>query len=199
MTPRLRWPRRPLTVVLTVLVLAPATAGVLAASKAMGPTGRNPEKDAFASYQAATRMTPDVAATFQRACGDCHTNRTRWPWYSRVAPVSSFVVGHVNHGRRHLNLSEWDEKGGGERVKEPAEAICREVRAGRMPLGSYLWMHGDARLRAAEVDALCAWAGQAGKSGPATVSSASSSSPSVSRSASGPAWAPASKEPRPGT
>jgi len=52
-------------------------------------------------------VDPQVAGILDRACADCHSNKTRWPWYSHVAPVSWFVIDHVNHGRSHLNFSEW--------------------------------------------------------------------------------------------
>ena len=32
--------------------------------------------------------SPQTEALFTRACGDCHSNKTTWPWYSYVAPVS---------------------------------------------------------------------------------------------------------------
>src|SRR6185503_15933407 len=147
--------RRTRTLLAGLVVVAPAMGW--AASRLAGPPRHNPPPDEFASFQAATRMPPEVAATLRRSCGDCHTNRTQWPWYSHVAPVAWFVADHVNHGRRHLNLSEWSRPGGGERVKEPAAAICKEVRAGQMPLGSYLWMHRSAGLRPGEVEAICRW------------------------------------------
>ena len=187
-------------VLVAVVVLLPVMGW--AASKLTGPPRRNPEADAFASFQAATRMPPDVAATLRRSCGDCHTNRTRWPWYSQVAPVSWFVADHVNHGRRHLNLSEWREPGGKERVKEPAGAICKEVRAGQMPLGSYLWLHRGAVLRPGEVEAICRWSQAVDGAARAITPSSSDPSTASSRegsSASRSGTPPASRAPYPGT
>jgi heme-binding protein len=172
-------PRRRLAVGVAVLVVAPVMGW--AAAKLTGPPRQNPEADELASFQAATGMPPEVAATLQRACGDCHTNRTRWPWYSHVAPVSWFVADHVNHGRRHLNLSEWSRAGGGERVKEPAAAICKEVRAGQMPLGSYLWLHRSAALRAGEVEAICRWSEAVERAARAITPSSSDPSKASSR------------------
>ena len=96
---------------------------------------------------------------FARACADCHSNETRWPWYSHVAPTSWWVTGHVNHARRHMNLSEW-KKYDAARADHKLKSICRMVSDGRMPLPSYLPMHPDARLTPEDVKALCEWTEQ---------------------------------------
>jgi len=88
--------------------------------------------------------TRDLA---RRACFDCHSNLTTWPWYSRVAPVSWLVVHHVDEGREHLNFTAVD---GGERVAK----MAKEIREGEMPTADYALMHPEARLSAAEKDSL---------------------------------------------
>lgn len=82
-----------------------------------------------------------------RACFDCHSNETEWPWYSNVAPVSWLVQRDVDEGREELNYSEWNRAQEGE---ESAET----VREGSMPLRSYLLTHPEARLTDAELTAL---------------------------------------------
>jgi mono/diheme cytochrome c family protein len=79
-----------------------------------------------------------------RACFDCHSNQTVWPWYSNVAPISWLVQRDVDEGRDELNYSEWDRDQEGE---ESAET----VRDGSMPPNSYLLTHPDARLTDAEL------------------------------------------------
>lgn len=81
---------------------------------------------------------PHVKEIFTKACADCHSNETKWPWYSKVAPVSWFVIHHVNEGREEFNLSmtkvgEFD----------PAPKM---IKNGKMPLESYLFIHSDAKL-----------------------------------------------------
>jgi Haem-binding domain len=98
----------------------------------------------------------DVRAVLQRSCGDCHTNETRWPLYSRVAPVSWFVANHVHQGRDRFNMSEWTTYDSDDQDKLLGSA-CTLTRRGRMPLPSYLWIHRDAVLTPAEVSAICAW------------------------------------------
>jgi Haem-binding domain len=87
---------------------------------------------------------PVTRELIRRACFDCHSNETTWPWYSDVAPVSWLVQRDVNDGRRHLNFTEWD------RPQEHAKDVAREVRQGDMPPWFYLPMHPAARLTDAE-------------------------------------------------
>jgi len=87
---------------------------------------------------------PRTRELFFRACADCHSNQTKWPWYSRVAPVSWLVVKDVEQGRSHLNVSEW------QRPQKDAHEAAEELREGKMPLPLYLPAHPEARLSAAE-------------------------------------------------
>ena len=82
-----------------------------------------------------------------RACFDCHSNETVWPWYSNVAPVSWLVQRDVDQGREELNYSEWNDPQEGE---ESAETVLE----GSMPPSSYLLTHSDARLTEADLAAL---------------------------------------------
>jgi hypothetical protein len=75
-----------------------------------------------------------------KACFDCHSNETKWPWYSNVAPFSFFVQKHVDKGRKALNFSEWNLK------QRHANESARAVREGWMPLDSYLLIHKEAEL-----------------------------------------------------
>ncbi len=84
----------------------------------------------------------------KRACFDCHSNETEWPWYSYIAPISWRVTEHVSHGREHLNFSEWN------RPNEDLEEIKEKVEEGEMPLWDYLLMHSDAKLSDEEKAAL---------------------------------------------
>ena len=98
-----------------------------------------------------------VLATLRSSCYDCHSNETTWPWYSRVAPVSWRIAGHVEEAREHLNFSEWE--GMSQQDRDHArEEIWDEVEKGAMPLWDYLWLHRDARLTPAQKEALREWA-----------------------------------------
>src|SRR5688572_33411202 len=71
------------------------------------PAKTNPAMDESRALDKHIQMKEEVKATLKRACYDCHSNETKWPLYSQIAPVSWFVIDHVNHGRRHLNFSDW--------------------------------------------------------------------------------------------
>lgn len=89
--------------------------------------------------------SPQTRALAQRACFDCHSNETEWPWYSHVAPVSWLVQRDVEEGREKVNFSTWGQ-GGAEEGEELAEVIHE----GEMPLPIFLLTHPEARLSAAE-------------------------------------------------
>ena len=105
----------------------------------------------------ALRAPPEVDAVLRRACYDCHSHETRWPWYSRVAPVSWFLARHVKHGRAELNFSDWPAFDF-ERQSLDMDEMWSEVKEGDMPLRSYLWLHPDARLSDEDKAVLRRWA-----------------------------------------
>lgn len=93
---------------------------------------------------------PQTRELAQRACFDCHSNETVWPWYSNVAPVSWLVQHDVDEGRQYLNFSEWGRGGEGEETEELYEVIVD----GKMPMPNYLVTHPEARLTDVEKAAL---------------------------------------------
>lgn len=140
------------------------TAGILflvfLAIQAFRPPRENPPNVPSQAVAAHVAIPPDVEATLRRACYDCHSNETRWPWYSGVAPISWFVIGHVNDGRRRLNFDDWTAHS--PRVTAPPlDRVCREVSSGDMPLSTYLLLHHDAELSPDDVARLCAWGSRA--------------------------------------
>ena len=92
----------------------------------------------------------ETRALAVRACYDCHSNETAWPWYTHVAPLSWLAQKDVDEGRRKLNFSEW-----GRPQKEAREA-ARTIRKREMPPWLYLPLHPDARLSAEETQVLVA-------------------------------------------
>jgi hypothetical protein len=84
--------------------------------------------------------SPATKALAQRACFDCHSNETAWPWYSNVAPVSWLLQRHVTEGRERLNFSTW---GTG---RQEVDHAARLVQQGEMPPWDYQLLHPDARL-----------------------------------------------------
>ena len=82
--------------------------------------------------------SPETKAVFQRACADCHSHETTWPWYSKFAPVSWRVIEHVEEGREHFNISMSD--------MGDADEAAEVVEEGEMPLDDYVKRHPEAQL-----------------------------------------------------
>jgi hypothetical protein len=98
----------------------------------------------------------DVHAILRRACYDCHSHETRWPWYAAVAPASWLVAHDVEEGREELNFSTWDAYAPGKKTKKLKETE-EEVAEGDMPPWYYALVHPDAHLSDAERATLRAW------------------------------------------
>ena len=126
---------------------------------APGPAPTNPPVTPSHTLQGATQVPEHVNALLRRSCMDCHSNESRWPWYSRVAPMSWVVAGDVQRARKVLNFSEW-AVGAGQRPTTAIgflSAMCAGVQQDRMPLPKYLILHPEARFSAADKKALCGW------------------------------------------
>jgi len=88
--------------------------------------------------------SPQTRALAQRACFDCHSNETQWPWYTNVAPVSWLIIMDTIQGRQHLNFSEWGLQ------RAEVDEVDREISRGDMPPANYILLHPGAALSAAE-------------------------------------------------
>ena len=114
------------------------------------PYGRdhaNPPAGRLAAWD-----SPRTEELARRACFDCHSNQTRWPWYAAVAPVSWRIQTHVAEGRTKLNFTAFDP--GSEKMTEASGEAAETVTKGEMPPLDYALMHPEARLSAAEKQAL---------------------------------------------
>lgn len=103
------------------------------------------------------RAPAHVQPILDRACNDCHSSNTRWPWYTNVAPISWWIADHVHEGREHLSFSEF----GNYSPKDAAhlmDELCDEVKKGHMPMPDYLRLHPEARLSDTDKRTLCDWA-----------------------------------------
>jgi len=99
---------------------------------------------------------PQIGAMLHAACYDCHSDETRWPWYSRVAPMSWQIAKDVNAGRENLNLSDWpvnDSK----RAAKKLEDMSEQIGYGEMPPKKYTLIHADARLTEDQRKELTDW------------------------------------------
>lgn len=99
----------------------------------------------------------EIRSILRKACYDCHSHETHWPWYSYVAPVSWWIVDHVDDGRGDLNFSDWPAFDF-EAQKLSFHDIEEQITTGEMPLTSYKLLHPPARLDASERRLLVDWA-----------------------------------------
>ena len=94
----------------------------------------------------------EPARVLVRACGNCHSNHTDWPWYSHVAPVSWWIAWDVRKGRKRLDWSQWETYSPSQR-RDKLESICGLISTGRMPPRLYSSMHPKAKLSETEKQA----------------------------------------------
>ena len=99
----------------------------------------------------------DVRRILERSCYDCHSNRTRWPWYSHVAPLSWLVARDVHRGRKELNFTDWPVFDFEEQQHLLGD-IAKDVDRKKMPLWNYVMIHKEARLSDADRQRLVSWA-----------------------------------------
>lgn len=126
-------------------------------SVAVHPSGFVKASEQQANSFGDLHLPSEVAPMLRRSCMDCHSNRTVWPWYSYVAPMSWLVEKDVRQGRAHMNFSEWDQYSPKQREKFLAD-IASAVKNHEMPLPQYTLVHRDARLSDADTDVLYGWA-----------------------------------------
>lgn len=98
----------------------------------------------------------DVNVILKKACNDCHTNNTEYPWYNNIQPVAWWLDNHVQEGKQHLNFSDFTSMRIARQYKRMKDCI-ETVKENEMPLDSYLWIHKDAKLTDAEKEKLYAW------------------------------------------
>ena len=106
---------------------------------------------------AGAAVDPAVMQIVERSCQGCHSDKTEWPWYSYVAPMSWLIEKDVNQARSHMNLSHWDEYNS-EHQQEILAKLSAVVRSRQMPLPRYTMLHSDAKLSDSEIDLLYRWA-----------------------------------------
>ena len=121
------------------------------------PVNRNnPEVIAAESITSQLTGQPEVEKILRNACFDCHSNESKYPWYSYVAPASWFIQDHINEGREELNFSIWNtysEKRKDHKLEETIELVEKRI----MPMESYLILHSEAKLTSEQIQLLGDW------------------------------------------
>jgi len=120
------------------------------------PDFTNPPVNPAETLEASTQVPENVQTILNRSCKDCHSNETKYPWYSGIQPSAWFLADHIADGRRELNLSVFNTYEARRKRKKLSE-ICEQVQSKEMPLPSYLWIHWDAKMSDADIKTLCDW------------------------------------------
>lgn len=130
-----------------------------AAAQLVRPDRANPATDAGRTIRAHVGTGSGLPAVLDRACSDCHSNQTVWPWYTRVAPLSWAMAYGVREGRRAVNFSDWAAYQPQQQRRLLAES-CEDASTGKMP-GPWTLLHPEAKLSAQDVETICAASRQA--------------------------------------
>lgn len=105
----------------------------------------------------ATNPPRIVEATLTNACYDCHSNASRYPWYTGIEPLSYWFASHIEDGKRNLDFSKWDQYSAKKKIHK-LEEISEAVNQGWMPLRPYKWVHKEANLTQEQIKAITDWA-----------------------------------------
>lgn len=116
----------------------------------------NPDGDPTKDFINLKNPPSELAALIKDACYDCHSNLTKYPWYTDIAPFSWWIKGHIDHAREHLNFSDWTAYDA-EKADHKLEECVEYVSDGRMPLKSYVLMHSEAKMTEAQRKAMADW------------------------------------------
>lgn len=145
---------------MTTRTLSGTALGVLAVGLLIGFAARSqPGTSGLHAKASATlraSVPTSVMTTLQRACFDCHSDETRWPWYARLPIASHLIESDVKAGRGQLNWSRWADYNKFDRA-DKLDRACELVSERRMPPWQYRMLHPKARLTHAEITALCGW------------------------------------------
>jgi hypothetical protein len=140
---------------MTLIVL---TGLVLGVAYAIFGTSAHTQKPTRADLSVPFHLRPIIS----RACRDCHTAETRWPWYSRLPVVSLLIERDVERGREHVIFSVGTSKPSRQPTRNQLQEVCDAVSDNTMPPRAYRFIHPEARLSLQDVNALCDWADMAG-------------------------------------
>ncbi|TBV25624.1 cytochrome C [Meridianimaribacter sp. CL38] len=124
-----------------------------------GPEKNEGDLVSLNAFYEETNPSDNVKLILKEACLDCHSNVTRYPWYSKITPVNYWMAEHVNNGKRHFNVSNWDTLSV-KRKDHKFEELIEMVEDKEMPLESYTWGHPEAKLTDTQIKDLIDWAKQ---------------------------------------
>lgn len=121
------------------------------------PDKNEGEISSLTAFVEETKPSDEVHLILKNACFDCHSDVTKYPWYSRITPVNFWMADHIRHGKGELNFSKWSSYSL-KKKEHKMEEVYEEIEKKKMPLDSYTWTHGDARLTPEQVQQIVTWA-----------------------------------------
>ncbi|SFZ92471.1 Haem-binding domain-containing protein [Flaviramulus basaltis] len=124
-----------------------------------GPEKNEGELASIQPFLAETNPPEDVKIILEETCYDCHSDHTRYPWYNKITPVNYWLAEHVEDGKKHFNLSNW-EGSSVKRKDHKFDELIEMVEDKEMPLESYTWTHSEAKLSDAQIKSVIDWAKQ---------------------------------------
>ncbi len=121
-----------------------------------GPEKNDGDITSVKPFLADTNPPQDVLAILKNSCFDCHSDHTRYPWYSKITPINYWMADHIEHGKSDFNMSRWNDYSD-KKKDHKLEEIAEEVKEGHMPLPSYTWAHSEAKLSKEQIEAVEKW------------------------------------------
>ncbi|MEN8965085.1 MAG: heme-binding domain-containing protein [Polaribacter sp.] len=129
---------------------------VLLIAQFFGPEKNDGDIATVNTFLVETNPPADVKKILETTCFDCHSAKTRYPWYDKITPINYWLDEHVKDGKKHLNFSKWSEYSL-KRKEHKMDELYEEVEKGEMPLNSYTWTHSEANLTEKQIATVVAW------------------------------------------
>lgn len=121
------------------------------------PEDNSGDYESVKSFLVETNVNSNIESILKKACFDCHTDKTVYPWYGKITPINYLISHHVKEGKEHINFSNWNNYSL-DKKEHKMEELYEEVEEKHMPLKSYKTFHSDAKLSSNEIDDLIHWA-----------------------------------------
>ncbi|WP_026753505.1 heme-binding domain-containing protein [Sediminibacter sp. Hel_I_10] len=122
-----------------------------------GPERNEGDLATLDAFVAETNPSNEVKTILETTCFDCHSNVTRYPWYDKITPVNYWLANHIEEGKEHFNVSDWDNYSI-KKKDHKLDELIEEVEDKEMPLESYTYTHTEANLSDAQIKAVVDWA-----------------------------------------
>jgi hypothetical protein len=129
---------------------------ILIAIQAIRIDKTNPRSDSSKDFITVLNPPQEIASILSTSCYDCHSNQSKYPWYTNIAPVSWWIKDHINEAREELNFSVWEDYSD-KRKKHKLEECFEMIEEGEMPLTSYTIIHNKASLNENQKKLLIDW------------------------------------------